>query len=177
METMILTSNMLMNKITFHPAHHSCKYVDTCIIYEEEAIVNTKFHLQRGEQPCKPDQGERWESQQPGCDPRGQPVLIKGVQVVQLTTRLNKVKVEQEMASTKKSSIDLDSDDFLSGSSSVKTEIASLSSQVSALLWIINHTVNMFNMIWPKLLRGHSRYHVFIRCSLSRPLSLNCQQT
>ena len=50
--------------------------------------------------------------------------------MVQLTTRLNKVKVEQEMASTKKSSIDLDSDDFLSGSSSVKTEIASLSSQV-----------------------------------------------
>jgi len=54
-------------------------------------------------------------------------------QVVQLTTRLNKVKVEQEMASTKKSSIDLDSDDFLSGSSSVKTEIASLSSQVFTL--------------------------------------------
>ena len=54
--------------------------------------------------------------------------------MVQLTTRLNKVKVEQEMASTKKSSIDLDSDDFLSGSSSVKTEIASLSSQVIALL-------------------------------------------
>ena len=68
--------------------------------------------------------------------------------MVQLTTRLNKVKVEQEMASTKKSSIDLDSDDFLSGSSSVKTEIASLSSQVIALLWIINHTVNMFNVIY-----------------------------
>ena len=82
--------------------------------------------------------------------------------MVQLTTRLNKVKVEQEMASTKKSSIDLDSDDFLSGSSSVKTEIASLSSQVSDLLWIINHTVNMFNVIYnPNILRGHSRYHVF----------------
>ena len=95
-------------------------------------------------------------------DPRGQPVLINGVQVVQLTTRLNKVKVEQEMASTKKSSIDLDSDDFLSGSSSVKTEIASLSSQVSDLLWIINHTVNMFNVIYnPNILRGHSRYHAF----------------
>merc|ERR1719458_2123731 len=54
-------------------------------------------------------------------------------QVVQLTTGLGKVKAEQEMASTKKSSIDLDSDDFLSGSSSVKTEIASLSSQVFTL--------------------------------------------
>ena len=51
-------------------------------------------------------------------------------QVVQLTTGLGKVKAEQEMASTKKSSIDLDNDDFLSSSSSVKTEIASLSSQV-----------------------------------------------
>ena len=51
-------------------------------------------------------------------------------QVVQLTAGLSKVKAEQEMASTKKSSIDLDNDDFLSGSSSVKTEIASLSSQV-----------------------------------------------
>ena len=53
-------------------------------------------------------------------------------QVVQLTTGLSKVKAEQEMASTKKSSIDLDNDDFLSSSSSssVKTEIASLSSQV-----------------------------------------------
>ena len=51
--------------------------------------------------------------------------------MVQLTTSLNKVKLDQEMASTKKSSnSDLDSDDFLSGGSSVKTEIASLSSQV-----------------------------------------------
>ena len=56
--------------------------------------------------------------------------------MVQLTTSLNKVKTEQEMASTKKSSIDLDNDDFLSGSSSVKTEIASLSSQVIFLVLI-----------------------------------------
>ena len=64
--------------------------------------------------------------------------------MVQLTTSLNKVKVEQEMASTKKSSIDLDNDDFLSSSSSVKTEIASLSSQVIFLVliytfWETNH--------------------------------------
>ena len=144
--------------------------VSTCINYDEEAMANTRSYPQGGEQSCKPDQGECWESQQSGFDPRGQPVLINGVQVVQLTTRLNKVKVEQEMASTKKSSIDLDSDDFLSGSSSVKTEIASLSSQVSDLLWIINVICNP--NFWEDTVDI-----MFFRCSLWRPPSSNCQQT
>ena len=73
-------------------------------------------------------------------------VLINGVQVVQLTTSLNKVKAEQEMASTKKSSIDLDNDDFLSGSSSVKTEIASLSSQVISLV-LLSTILSIFSVI------------------------------
>ena len=73
--------------------------------------------------------------------------------MVQLTTNLNKVKMEQEMASTKKSSIDLDSDDFLSGGSSVKTEIASLSSQVIAVSWIINHKINV-QLDFAKLFEG-----------------------
>ena len=65
-----------------------------------------------------------------------------------MTTNLNKVKAEQEMASTKKSSIDLDNDDFLSGSSSVKTEIASLSSQVISLV-LSSTTSPMFDLTQP----------------------------
>merc|ERR1711994_884390 len=61
-------------------------------------------------------------------------------QVVQLTSSVSKVKMDQEELSTKvssankKSALDLDNDDFLSGTSSVKTEIASLSSQVESRL-------------------------------------------
>ena len=63
-----------------------------------------------------------------------------------MTTSLNKVKAEQEMASTKKSSIDLDNDDFLSSSSSVKTEIASLSSQVISLV-LLSTILSIFSVI------------------------------
>jgi len=60
-------------------------------------------------------------------------------QVVQLTSSVSKVKMDQEelgtkvSSSNKKSALDLDNDDFLTGTSSVKTEIASLSSQVFTL--------------------------------------------
>ena len=67
-------------------------------------------------------------------------IVMKCLQVVQLTSSVSKVKMDQEelgakVASTdKKSALDLDNDDFLSGTSSVKTEIASLSSQVGSRL-------------------------------------------
>jgi len=60
-------------------------------------------------------------------------------QVVQLTSSVSKVKMDQEelgakvSSTNKKSALDLDNDDFLTGTSSVKTEIASLSSQVFTL--------------------------------------------
>ena len=64
----------------------------------------------------------------------------KFLQVVQLTSSVSKVKMDQEelgakvSSTNKKSALDLDNDDFLTGTSSVKTEIASLSSQVGSRL-------------------------------------------
>ena len=67
-------------------------------------------------------------------------VVMKCLQVVQLTSSVSKVKMDQEelgakvSSTNKKSALDLDNDDFLTGTSSVKTEIASLSSQVGSRL-------------------------------------------
>ena len=67
-------------------------------------------------------------------------IVMKCLQVVQLTSSVSKVKMDQEelgakvSSTNKKSALDLDNDDFLTGTSSVKTEIASLSSQVGSRL-------------------------------------------
>ena len=67
-------------------------------------------------------------------------IVTKCLQVVQLTSSVSKVKMDQEelgakvSSTNKKSALDLDNDDFLTGTSSVKTEIASLSSQVGSWL-------------------------------------------
>ena len=67
-------------------------------------------------------------------------IVMKYSQVVQLTSSVSKVKMDQEelgakvSSTNKKSALDLDNDDFLTGTSSVKTEIASLSSQVGSRL-------------------------------------------